>query len=71
MEEVVMIERSQEKDLKEFEQQNRGKMEVEYYRGSSEEVSGEQEDTNIPYKLEPNNSTEIEDFLARLRQEGL
>jgi len=66
-----MIERSQDKDLKEFEQQNRGKMEVEYYRGSSEEVSGEQEDTNIPYKLEPNNSTEIEDFLARLRQEGI
>lgn len=66
-----MVDRSQEKDLKEFEQQNRGEMEVEYYHGSSEEVSGEQEDTNIPYKLEPNNSAEIEGFLARLRQEGL
>ena len=66
-----MVDRSQEKDLKEFEQQNRGEVEVEYYRGSSEEVSGEQEEISIPYKLEPNNDMEIEDFLARLRQEGL
>lgn len=66
-----MIDRSQEKDLREFEQQNRGEMEVEYYHGSSEEVSSEQDDLSIPYKLEPNDSTEIEDFLTRLRQEGL
>ena len=66
-----MVDRSQEKDLKEFEQQNRGEVEVEYYRGFSEEVSGEQEEISIPYKLEPNNDMEIEDFLTRLRQEGL
>lgn len=63
--------RSQEKDLKELKQQNRWGIEVDYHPGSSGKGSGELENMNIPYKLEPNNASEIEDFLARLRQEGL
>lgn len=41
-----------------------------YYLGSSEQDSGNKEEANVPYKLEPS-STEIEEFLTRLRQEGL
>jgi hypothetical protein len=43
---------------------------ADYYIGFSEEGFGGQEEANAPYKLEPN-ATEIEDFLTRLRQEGL
>jgi len=68
MEGIAMAGRSQEKGIKEFKQdRERG---ADFYAGFSEEVSGEQEETNIPYKLEPN-ATEIENFLTRLRQEGL
>lgn len=58
---------SREKGTKEFQ---RDRMGADYYLGFSEEgLSGEEEKTT-PYKLEPN-ATEIEDFLTRLRQEGL
>ena len=43
---------------------------ADYYLGLSEESLGGEAEKNIPYKLEPN-ATEIEDFLTRLRQEGL
>ena len=68
MEGIAMAGRSQEKGIKELEQ-DRG-MGADYYAGYPEEVSGKQEETHIPYKLEPN-ATEIENFLTRLRQEGL
>ena len=45
-------------------------MGVDYYLGFSEEGFSDQEEANAPYKLEPN-ATEIENFLTRLRQEGL
>ena len=63
-----MAGRSQDKDTREFERSR--EMEADYYLGSTEDVSSEQEETVIPYKLEPN-AGEIEDFLTRLRQEGL
>lgn len=63
-----MAGRSQEKDIREFQQdRERG---ADYYLGFSEEGFGGQEEASAPYKLEPN-ATEIEDFLTRLRQEGL
>ena len=68
MEGIAMAGRSQEKDIKEFKHDR--EMGVDYYVGFSEEGFGGKEETNVPYKLEPN-ATEIEDFLARLRQEGL
>ena len=43
---------------------------ADYYLGFSEESSGNREETSAPYKLEPN-ASEIENFLTRLRQEGL
>ncbi len=43
---------------------------ADYYLGFSEEGPGSREETNAPYKLEPN-ASEIENFLTRLRQEGL
>lgn len=59
---------SQEKSIGEFKQDR--EMGADYYVGFSEEVSGVSDEGSIPYKLEPN-TTEIEDFLTRLRQEGL
>lgn len=63
-----MAGRSQEKDVRELER-NR-EMGPDYYLGFSEEGFAGQEEANAPYKLEPN-ATEIENFLTRLRQEGL
>ena len=68
MEGIAMAGRSQEKDIKEFKHDR--EMGADYYNGFPAEGSGDKEGTNVPYKLEPN-ATEIEDFLARLRQEGL
>jgi len=42
----------------------------EFYLGTSEESLGGQREAEAPYKLEPK-ASEIEDFLTRLRQEGL
>lgn len=63
-----MAGRSQEKDIREF--QHDQEMGADYYRGFSKEGIGGQEEANAPYKLEPS-ATEIENFLTRLRQEGL
>ena len=63
-----MAGRSQEKDVREMKHDR--EMGADYYLGFSEEDSGSREEGNAPYKLEPN-ATEIEDFLTRLRQEGL
>jgi hypothetical protein len=60
---------SQEKGIREL-KQDRGEMGADYYLGFSEEGFSGQEEANAPYKLEPN-ATEIENFLTRLRQEGL
>ena len=59
---------SQEKDIKEFKQDR--ETGADYDLGFSEEGFGGQEEENAPYKLEPSD-TEIENFLTRLRQEGL
>ena len=58
---------SREKGTKEFQHDRMG---ADYYLGFSEEGLGDQEEPSAPYKLEPN-VTEIENFLTRLRQEGL
>ncbi len=63
-----MAGRSQVKEIKEFKHDR--EMGADYHTGFSAEGFGGKEETNVPYKLEPN-ATEIEDFLARLRQEGL
>jgi len=63
-----MAGRSQEKDARES--QHNSEMGADYYLGFSEEGFGGQEEASAPYKLEPN-ATEIEDYLTRLRQEGL
>ncbi len=63
-----MAGRSQEKDIREFKDDR--EMGADYYIGFSEVGFGGREEANAPYKLEPN-ATEIEDFLTRLRQEGL
>ena len=63
-----MAGRSQEKDSREFKHDR--EMGADYYTGFSEEGFGGQGEANAPYKLEPS-ATEIEDFLTRLRQEGL
>ncbi len=63
-----MAGRSQEKDIRAFKDDR--EIGTDYYFGLSEEGSGGREEDNAPYKLEPN-ATEIEDFLTRLRQEGL
>jgi hypothetical protein len=68
MEGIAMAGRSQEKDIREFKDDR--EMGADYYFGLSEEGFGGREEANAPYKLEPN-ATEIEDFLTRLRQEGL
>ncbi len=63
-----MAGRSQEKDIRKFKHDR--EMGADYYIGFSEEDFSGQKEANAPYKLEPN-ATEIEDFLTRLRQEGL
>ena len=63
-----MAGRSQEKDAREFEHGR--EMGADYYLGISEKGFGGQEEGNAPYKLEPD-ATEIENFLTRIRQEGL
>ncbi len=63
-----MAGRSQEKDAREMQRDR--EMGADYYLGISEEGFGGKEEANVPYKLEPN-ATEIENFLTRLRQEGL
>lgn len=63
-----MAGRSQDKDVREMKHdREKGS---DYYLGFSKEGFGGQEEASAPYKLEPN-ATEIENFLARLRQEGL
>jgi hypothetical protein len=68
MEGIAMAGRSQEKDFRKFKHDR--EMGADYYIGFSEEGFGGQKEANAPYKLEPI-ATEIEDFLTRLRQEGL
>ncbi len=68
MEGIAMAGRSQEKEIKEFKHDR--EMGADYYAGLSAEGFGGKEGANAPYKLEPN-ATEIDDFLTRLRQEGL
>ncbi len=63
-----MAGRSKEKDFRKLKHDR--KMGADYYIGLSEEGFGGREEANAPYKLEPN-AREIEDFLTRLRQEGL
>lgn len=63
-----MAGRSQEKLIREFKHDR--EMGADYYLNLSEKGFGGQEEANAPYKLEPN-ATEIENFLTRLRQEGL
>jgi len=68
MEGIAMAGRSQEKEANEFKHDREAG--ADYYTGFSGEGVGDKEEASIPYKLEPN-ATEIEDFLTRLRQEGL
>ena len=68
MEGIAMAGRSQENESKEFKHDR--ETGAEYYAGFSGEGFGGKEEASVPYKLEPN-TTEIEDFLTRLRQEGL
>ncbi len=68
MEGIAMAGRSQEKEIKEF-RRDREK-EADYYTGFSKEGFNGEKEADAPYKLEPN-ATEIENFLTRLRQEGL
>jgi hypothetical protein len=68
MEGIAMAGRSQEKNIRELKHDR--EMGTDYYLNSSEKGFGGQEEANAPYKLEPN-ATEIENFLTRLRQEGL
>ena len=63
-----MAGRSQEKETKEFKHDR--EMGSDYYAGFSGEGFSDKEEKVVPYKLEPD-ATEIEDFLTRLRQEGL
>ena len=68
MEGIAMAGRSQENKRKEFKHDR--EMGADYYTGVSREGFSSKKEANVPYKLEPN-ATEIEDFLTRLRQEGL
>lgn len=68
MEGIAMAGGSQEKDAREFQRDR--EMGADYYLGFPKEDFGGQEEANVPYKLEPS-ATEIENFLTRLRQEGL
>jgi hypothetical protein len=68
MEEIAMAGHTQEKNIRNsnFDRETG----ADYYLGFSEEGPGNREESNAPYKLEPS-ATEIENFLTRLRQEGL
>ncbi len=59
---------SKDKGFREFKQD--WEPGAEFYLGTPERNSGSRREADVPYKLEPNTS-EIEDFLTRLRQEGL
>ena len=63
-----MAGRSQEKRSKGFKQDR--EHDVNYFIGSPEERFKGMDEAQVPYKLEPS-TTAIEDFLTRLRQEGL
>ena len=68
MEGIAMADRSQEKEIKNFKDDR--EMGTDYYAGSPGVGLSSEGEENIPYKLEPN-TTEIEEYLTRLRQEGL
>ncbi len=59
---------SRDKEIREFMKDREPG--AEFYLGTPEGSSGGQRGADAPYKLEPN-ASEIEDFLTRLRQEGL
>jgi len=59
---------SKDKEIREFMKDREPG--AEFYLGISERNSGGWREAEAPYKLEPN-ASEIEDFLTRLRQEGL
>lgn len=63
-----MAGRSQQKEIKEFKHDR--EIRADYDLSVSKGDSGDREEASAPYKLEPS-PTEIEDFLTRLRQEGL
>jgi len=63
-----MVEHTQNRGNREFKRDR--KTGADYYVGFSEERSGDKREVDAPYKLEPSTS-EIENFLTRLRQEGL
>ena len=59
---------SKDKEIRKFKEDREPG--AEFYLGFTEQGSASPQEANAPYKLEPNVS-EIEDFLTRLRQEGL
>ena len=59
---------SKEKEIREFKQDLEPG--AEFYIGTPEGSLGGWREAEAPYKLEPN-ASDIEDFLTRLRQEGL
>ena len=63
-----MVEHVQKKGERGFKRDQ--KPGADYYQGFTEERPGGKQEGDAPYKLEPS-TTEIEDFLTRLRQEGL
>ena len=63
-----MAGRTKDKEIREFMKDREPG--AEFYLGTSDRGSGGLGEAEAPYKLEPN-ASEIEDFLTRLRQEGL
>ncbi len=63
-----MAGRTKDKDIREFMKDREPG--AEFYLGVSGRSSGGRNEAEAPYKLEPD-ASEIEDFLTRLRQEGL
>ncbi len=63
-----MAGRAKDKEIREFLKDREPG--AEFYLGASDKGSGGRREGEAPYKLEPN-ASEIEDFLTRLRQEGL
>lgn len=59
---------SEDQEIREFKKDR--EQGAEFYLGFTEQGSGSPQEAIAPYKLEPDIS-EIEDFLTRLRQEGL
>lgn len=68
MEEIAMAGHIQENNIRHSKHDREAG--ADYYIGFSEEGPVSREEANAPYKLEPS-ATEIENFLTRLRQEGL